>query len=483
MRLLILTTLLAISFSGYGNWFDKAKEQYNNLETQVKQKISGNKKKEPLVLPKNIPTDWHVKVIKEPVFNSKMLLVESGLKNSQTIILVHGLGQNGHIDWIETIELLKHKYHVLSFDFPGFGYSEKPKGQFSPKNYAKLVQWLIKNFAHQFKVTVVGHSMGGAVAIRLTADYPEVVDKLLLIDVAGILQRTAYIKHVSSIPVSANAPGIVKKTLNTIDDLSDSFVELANSKLDISKDGHIWTALSNSTPNVNAAMQFIEENFSSALRKISHDVHIVWGVKDPVTPLRTGKMIAYLLKGAQLSLIEGAGHVPMKTHFTAYSKWLIQSLNKQSVGANYQPKNSKLKNRLECKNKTGIVYSGSYKTVVIDHCAAVTLKNLYTNQLIIRDSVVQTENIIVKSNSTALRAVDSVILDTNSLFEGRIAVQLHGSRLDFAGTTLSGTTNAMRITLKSRLVLSVCEIKSPSYNGFSHATYTIKKGNLDDYLF
>jgi pimeloyl-ACP methyl ester carboxylesterase len=81
-----------------------------------------------------LPSDWRVQLEREPVFDSEVLTVQAGQANAQTLLLVHGLGNNGFTDWLTVMPQLARQYHVIALDLPGFGYSAKPRGKYSPAN-------------------------------------------------------------------------------------------------------------------------------------------------------------------------------------------------------------------------------------------------------------------------------------------------------------------------------------------------------------
>ena len=136
----------------------------------------------------------------EPIFQSEIFVLQTGQENTATILLIHGLGQVGSKDWLNVIPALEKNHHVLALDLPGFGHSATPPGRYSPTNYAKLIHWLTSNYA-KGKVIVVGHSMGGAIALRYASNFPDDINRVVLVDAAGILQRTAFIKHTAKIPL------------------------------------------------------------------------------------------------------------------------------------------------------------------------------------------------------------------------------------------------------------------------------------------
>ena len=124
--------------------------------------------------------------MKKILNNLKITYRFSNNKNSaETILLLHGWG--GNLNSFRFLEknLIELGFSVLTIDFPGFGGSELPPETFTMHDYYKIVSELL--IAENIKkVNIVGHSFGGRVAIMLAGLEPEKVNKLVLVDSAGI---------------------------------------------------------------------------------------------------------------------------------------------------------------------------------------------------------------------------------------------------------------------------------------------------------
>ena len=116
-------------------------------------------------------------------------MYEAGRDHPYTVVLVHGLGEGAARDWEHVIPALARRYHVLTFDLPGFGRSEKQNALYSPANYAAFVKWIMEARVNG-PFTLVGHSMGGVIALRFASIYPRNLRHLILIDTPGILHRS-----------------------------------------------------------------------------------------------------------------------------------------------------------------------------------------------------------------------------------------------------------------------------------------------------
>lgn len=106
--------------------------------------------------------------------------------NGKTVLLLHGKNFSGAY-WRKTIEVLAGRgYRVIAPDQIGFGKSSKPAGyQFSFQALAENTQALLASLGVE-RVSVVGHSMGGMLAVRLALMYPSQVEKLALVAPIGL---------------------------------------------------------------------------------------------------------------------------------------------------------------------------------------------------------------------------------------------------------------------------------------------------------
>jgi pimeloyl-ACP methyl ester carboxylesterase len=99
------------------------------------------------------------------------------------ILLLHGIGANIYC-WIKVIPLLARHHRVWAIDLKGFGLSDKPRNSsYSLEAQAKLLSDFMDSEKVK-KLTVVGNSMGGSIAIQLAADRPGLVEHVVLINSA-----------------------------------------------------------------------------------------------------------------------------------------------------------------------------------------------------------------------------------------------------------------------------------------------------------
>src|SRR2546428_9637268 len=100
------------------------------------------------------------------------------------VVLIHGI-TGSSLTWDEVIEPLAERYTVVAPDLLGHGESAKPRGDYSLGAYAASVRDLLVALGHR-RATVVGHSLGGGIAMQFAYEYPPFAERLVLVSSGGI---------------------------------------------------------------------------------------------------------------------------------------------------------------------------------------------------------------------------------------------------------------------------------------------------------
>ena len=116
--------------------------------------------------------------------------------NGKTVLLLHGKNFSGFY-WESTIEFLAQQgYRVIATDQLGFGASSRPDIHYSFHQMAQNTKALLDHLGIK-QVDVIGHSMGGMLAVRFTLLYPETVDKLVLENPIGLEDYRTLVPYIS----------------------------------------------------------------------------------------------------------------------------------------------------------------------------------------------------------------------------------------------------------------------------------------------
>lgn len=378
-------------------------------------------------------------LINEPILESKVHLKLYGNKNNPPMVFVHGLGNEASTVWEKSISKLKDRFYIMSFDLPGFGKSSKDKKEYTPKNYALILDYLTTKYLDK-PFDLIGHSLGGAISLKFVSLFPSKVNKLVLIDVAGILHKEAYSKFIIAMKLDKNSQTNDSK-LGTF---FSKVISITEKILPVDLETIVDTPLRNmiSAPTI-AAISLASENFSNIPESITQKTLIIWGEKDDIAPLRTGYVLDKLIPNSQLKIIKNASHVPIVNNFDEYYKYLNSFLmDKQEIDV---VKNIPIKkyDSIFINNEKNMVLSGLFKKVLIKKSKNILLKNCIIEELIIYDSDVHLLNSRVKNKNFAIKTEYSTLLITTSTIQATQPILSQSSRLDIAGSHLLGERNVI----------------------------------------
>ena len=463
MRIWGLLFSLLVSFQSEAGWLDELKEAYN----KTRQSNETSSKQQMAELPSDFP-DWlSLSRVRLQQLDSQVLVAEAGIKDKSTVLLVHGLGQNGLKDWLTVIPVLAQHYRVVAIDLPGFGYSTAKKGRYSPLTYSQVLAELIQVKGLQ-SVHLVGHSMGGAVSLMFAAKYPELLSKLVLVDAAGILERTAFVKAISASKVSNSY---------VTDRLLEFSTELPDPTSLLRRSDTIWNLALGSQENANAALSLVETDFSSLIDKVQTDTHIIWGAEDKVAPLRTGKLLSKQLSNAELHIIKGAGHVPMASHADDFNQKLLYSL-KTKVAPSSNISGEALTQDLVCENQSDKVYTGRYRSILIKGCKDISLHKITTSKLKVINSNVKAENLDIQNEvGIGLECEKSMMEVTNMQLLASLPLKLSKCRFDLAGARLEGESILLEVDKRSRVIWSISRAHNSTEGVYLHGPKVWDKGS------
>lgn len=425
----------------------------------------------------------------EPVFDSNMFIFQAGLKHAQTVIFVHGQGDAGLLDWKNLIPLAASRYHVIAFDLPGFGRSAKGDGLYSPRNYARLIEWIRQRYGRE-QLILVGHSMGGAISLFYAGSYSNRLSKLILFDVAAVLHRVAYQKHlVGGVGASAdnlNLLGMQRRKLTrwmgSVMEDTEEWGRTAGGLLSEERFRHV---VLRGNPSAIAGFALAEADFSAIVGRVTVPVHMMWGENDSIAPLRTGKVLQAVLANASLTTIEQAAHVPMNERPDITKKLFDDALR-----AELRPERFDLPKfvagqkslRIPCETGGRGVVSGAFDHLAVVDCVDVELKNVMAKKIIILRSVVEIEDSVVVSDEAGLVVEDSTVVATRLSVEGKVGIDISGSRIDLAAVRIHGKIDPIRATGDNVVVCSFCRVEQLDLAVTKHGLYRVNKNNADSFV-
>ncbi len=211
------------------------------------------------------------------------------------VVILHGWGDNSKGVANLQKEIVKTN-QVLTVDLPGFGATQAPKETWGLDNYTEFIHAVIKKLGFQQTYAVIGHSNGGALAIRATARGILKPEKLLLIGASGIRSRGGSrrfaLKAVAKIgnAITFWIPQRYRQALRK------RLYETAGSDMLI-------------VPELQETFKkTVSQDVQADAAKITVPTLLIYGNDDKATPISYGQIFAKLIKGSRLEIIDDAGH-------------------------------------------------------------------------------------------------------------------------------------------------------------------------------
>ncbi|MDO8268972.1 MAG: alpha/beta hydrolase [Moraxellaceae bacterium] len=228
----------------------------------------------------------------------------------RTILMVHGFGDSG-LSWTQFARLFRdNDYRIVIPDLPGFGRSDKTPGRdYSYEAQAKRLFALMQSIGVP-KFHVVGNSMGGGVAAELAVQQPVAIQSLTLMDAAGIHYRPTELDRTL---LSGRNILVMKKPADF-----DAMITFASAQrpamprpvLDYLSE----RAVQDSALHERIFQDVLFEDINFLLPKldaIKAPTLVLWGEKDRVLHPDNAKVFSKYIKGSQVVILPGVGHIPM----------------------------------------------------------------------------------------------------------------------------------------------------------------------------
>jgi abhydrolase domain-containing protein 6 len=246
---------------------------------------------------------------------------ETGVTNPETILMIHGFLGSSY-DFIDVMNQLKDRYHVIAVDMIGFGLSEKPINfDYAKQNQAQGLVKFLDTLGIE-EVTIMAHSMGGEVSIHLAHDFPDYVKEMILIGSGG------YVEENRNGVMPANLPMVVYDYVVRNYYIQRTFFLSAYAQDEIDTGRITYHDFDemyyvNKTIPGNILQAFTRDNDSGStnakLALVRQPTLLIWGEFDSFIPLATGiKLQEAMADVAQLVVMQDAGHLPFDTYFEEF---------------------------------------------------------------------------------------------------------------------------------------------------------------------
>jgi pimeloyl-ACP methyl ester carboxylesterase len=252
------------------------------------------------------------------------------------VLLIHGLAGTMRT-WDRVVPRLASHATVIAPDLPGCGRSAPPPGDYSLGGYANGLRDLLDALGHP-SATIVGHSLGGGIAMQFAYQFPERCDRLVLVSSGGLGTEVSPLLRVATIPGADLVIGLFAQRAVVS---ASSAVGRAAGTIGIRPDAEvleylrIYSALSD-----GAARRSLVSTLRGVVDHRGQRVSarnrlylatgmpslIIWGRKDRTIPVEHAQRAHEDLPGSRLELFDGAGHFPHVSDPGRFSRVLVDFL-------------------------------------------------------------------------------------------------------------------------------------------------------------
>jgi pimeloyl-ACP methyl ester carboxylesterase len=235
------------------------------------------------------------------------------------LLLLHGIaGSSG--TWIAAMRLLQRDYTVLAPDFLGHGKSTKPLGDYSLGNQASGMRDLLNVLGIE-RVTVVGQSFGGGVAMQFAYQFPERCERLVLVDAGGLGREVSWMLRLFTLPAAEYLMPVLFPAF--VRGWGDSVVRFVDARgVRHARAAEMWrsyrslTEAENRKAFVRTMRAVIDPGGQSvsAMNRLylaaAMPTLIVWGDQDRIIPVAHAYKAHEVIPNSRLEILEGVGHFP-----------------------------------------------------------------------------------------------------------------------------------------------------------------------------
>ena len=235
------------------------------------------------------------------------------------LVVIHG-GGSGAEGWLQNVTELSEHYRIYVPDLPGFGHSQPMDGDYGIPEFVKFVE----DFTHSLGLRsfhLVGHSIGGGIALHYALKFPHKIGKLVLVSSMFLGKEIALWVRVLSSSIFFRSLGVavvaILKAIKWLLNLVYAPLKFVN-------------PLPQAKVNLGKSITMLEEQATVVMGQLSELIMptlLVWGANDGIVPVSQAYAAAQLIPDCQLHVFEGCGHSVYKQKIKEFSHLLTNFLS------------------------------------------------------------------------------------------------------------------------------------------------------------
>jgi pimeloyl-ACP methyl ester carboxylesterase len=242
------------------------------------------------------------------------------------LLLIHGVGCDSR-SWEPVLAKLAQRFTVIAPDLLGHGESDKPRADYSLPAFANGMRDLLATLGID-RVTIVGHSFGGGVAMQFAYQYPQLVERVVLVSAGGVAKDVSLALRLAAMPMGAEAlamlraPGVMPvmrrfgRTVASVFGSTKFGRDVADvvEMLEGFQDPAGLAAFARTLRSVvDTRGQFVTMLDRTYLVQ-SLPVQIIWGEDDLIIPVEHAHKAHEAIPGSRVEIFEESGHMPFHDH-------------------------------------------------------------------------------------------------------------------------------------------------------------------------
>ncbi len=236
------------------------------------------------------------------------------------VLLVHGIAGNAE-QWAKVAPILAEDYTVIAPDLLGHGNSAKPMGDYSLGAYAVSLRDMLIALGYR-RATVVGHSLGGGIAMQFAYEYPVFCERMVVVSSGGLGREVHPLLRAATLPGAELVLPLIasERVLGLGGAVGDVLARVGLSAgPDIAEMARGYASLGDAEARsaflqtVRAVIDYNGQRVSAADRLYLSSMLpslIIWGRRDPLIPAAHGESAHRDMPGSRLEIFEEAGHFP-----------------------------------------------------------------------------------------------------------------------------------------------------------------------------